>query len=121
MAARETAKRDRSRPSEEPGRRMARTTMSRGQAVRFGPEERAAVEAVPLQYQKQLPMSLPHATVVPMAPRSVREKRPTVTIPVDDSLFRNNYSAATGTGVVRRRNRCGQRWVPQTDRDAGVL
>ncbi|KAK9132126.1 hypothetical protein Scep_011654 [Stephania cephalantha] len=56
--------------------------------------------AVPLQYRKQLPMSLPHATVVPVAPRSVREKRPAAAIPVDDSFFRKNYSAVAAAAAA---------------------
>ncbi|KAF5183140.1 trihelix transcription factor ASIL2-like [Thalictrum thalictroides] len=58
-----------------------------------------------LPYHRRTPptTSLPHATVVPVAPRSVREKRPApspVPIGIDDSFFRRNYSAVAAAAAA---------------------
>ncbi|XP_010277022.1 PREDICTED: trihelix transcription factor ASIL2 [Nelumbo nucifera] len=53
--------------------------------------------ALPLPYRKT-PPSLPHASPVPVAVRSAKEKRPSPA--VDDSFFRRNYSAVAAAAAA---------------------
>ncbi|OVA13625.1 hypothetical protein BVC80_373g18 [Macleaya cordata] len=53
--------------------------------------------AISLPYRKT-PPALPHALVVPVAARSVREKRSSPA--VDDSFFRRNYSAVAAAAAA---------------------
>ncbi|KAF9590195.1 hypothetical protein IFM89_031850 [Coptis chinensis] len=75
------------------------TTQPVALAVQSSPP--AAPLALPYRNMGNLRGPLPQATVVPVAPRSVREKRPAPVLGLgDESSFRRNYSAVAAAAAA---------------------
>ncbi|PIA42194.1 hypothetical protein AQUCO_02100219v1 [Aquilegia coerulea] len=68
----------------------------------MSPSSNSPPLALPLPYHRRTTpsSSLPHATVVPVAPRSKRPAPNPIPIGIDDSCFRRNYSAVAAAAAA---------------------